>query len=176
MGVAITIFTYFGDDEETLPARFYGVEKAFYKAFEGDINIIKEYSPGDIMKEYSHGGEAYIVGTKKPEAILQEAETWNKRLEEDVVQNFKKLENSAAENGFEKLSDYFKNLFHTERRTPYSWHLWSSMRNIDDIFGYGTEYAVCDKNDNWTVMMPEEVLDDVKRHPEKYAIVKLVYD
>ena len=93
MGVAITIFTYFGDEEETLPARFYGVEKAFYKAFEGDINIIKEYFPGDIMKEYSHGGEAYIVGTKKPEAILQEAETWNKRLEEDVVQQKMDLKN-----------------------------------------------------------------------------------
>lgn len=31
MGVAITIFTYFGDDEETLSARFYGVKKAFAK-------------------------------------------------------------------------------------------------------------------------------------------------
>ena len=97
-------------------------------------------------------------------------------LEEDVVQNFKKLENSAAENGFEKLSDYFKNLFHTEQRTPDSWHLWSSMRNIDDIFGYGTEYAVHDKDDNWTVIMPKDVLEDVKRHPEQYAIVKLIYD
>lgn len=83
---------------------------------------------------------------------------------------------SAAENGFEKLSDYFKNLFHTEQRTPDSWHLWSSMRNIDDIFGYGTEYAVHDKDDNWTVIMPKDVLEDVKRHPEQYAIVKLIYD
>ena len=33
MGVAITIFTYFGDDEETLSARFYGVKKAFCEAF-----------------------------------------------------------------------------------------------------------------------------------------------
>ena len=104
------------------------------------------------------------------------AEKWKKRLEEDVVQNFKKLENSAAENGFEKLSDYFKNLFHTEQRTPDSWHLWSSMRSIDDIFGYGTEYAVHDKDDNWTVIMPKDVLEDVKRHPEQYAIVKLIYD
>ena len=176
MGVAIRIFTYLGDDEETPIVGFYGVEKAFYKAFKRDIDFIKKYLPGDIMKEYSRGEEVYIVGTKKPEAILQEAETWNKRLEENVVQNFKKLENSATENGFEKLSDYFKNLFHTEQRIPDSWHLWSSMRNIDDIFGYGTEYAVCDRNNNWTVMMPEEVLDDVKRHPEKYAIVKLVYD
>lgn len=176
MGVVIRIFTYLGDDEETPIVRFYGVEKAFYKAFKGDINIIKENLPGDIMKEYSRGEEAYIVGTKKPEAILQEEETWNKRLEEDVVQNFKKLENSAAENGFEKLSDYFKNLFYTERRTPYSWCLWSSMRNMDDIFGYGAEYAVCDRDDNWTVMMPKDVLEDVRRHPEQYAIVKLVYD
>lgn len=40
MGVAITIFTYFGDDEETLSARFYGVKKAFCEAFKGDISII----------------------------------------------------------------------------------------------------------------------------------------
>ncbi len=50
------------------------------------------------------------------------------------------------------------------------------MRNIDDIFGYGTEYAVHDKDDNWTVIMPKDVLEDVKRHPEQYAIVKLIYD
>ena len=167
MGVAITIFTYFGDYEETLSARFYGVKKAFCEAFKGDISIIKEYSFGE---------ETFILGEKKTEVILFEAEKWNKRLEEDVVQNFKKLENSAAENGFEKLSDYFKNLFHTEQRTPDSWHLWSSMRNIDDIFGYGTEYAVHDKDDNWTVIMPKDVLEDVKRHPEQYAIVKLIYD
>ena len=122
MGVAITIFTYFGDDEETLSARFYGVKKAFCEAFKGDISIIKEYSFG------------------------------------------------------EETSDYFKNLFHTEQRTPDSWHLWSSMRSIDDIFGYGTEYAVHDKDDNWTVIMPKDVLEDVKRHPEQYAIVKLIYD
>lgn len=42
MGVAITIFTYFGDDEETLSARFYGVKKAFCEAFKGDISIIKD--------------------------------------------------------------------------------------------------------------------------------------
>ena len=42
MGVVIRIFTYLGDDEETPIVRFYGVEKAFYKAFKGDINIIKE--------------------------------------------------------------------------------------------------------------------------------------
>lgn len=40
MGVVIRIFTYLGDDEETPIVRFYGVEKAFYKAFKGDINII----------------------------------------------------------------------------------------------------------------------------------------
>ena len=92
------------------------------------------------------------------------------------MQNFKKLENSAAENGFEKLSDYFKNLFHAERRTPYSWCLWSSMRNMDDIFGYGAEYAVRDRDDNWTVMMPKHVLEDVRRYPEQDAIVKIVYE
>ena len=42
MGVAITIFTYFGDDEETLSARFYGVKKAFCEAFKGDISIRKK--------------------------------------------------------------------------------------------------------------------------------------
>ena len=58
MGVAIKIFTYLGDDEETPIVRFYDVEKAFYKAFKGDINIIKENLPGDIMKEYSRGEDA----------------------------------------------------------------------------------------------------------------------
>ena len=77
MGVAITIFTYFGDDEETLSARFYGVKKAFCEAFKGDISIIKEYSFGE---------ETFILGEKKTEVILFEAEKWNKRLDEDVVQ------------------------------------------------------------------------------------------
>ena len=48
MGVAITIFTYFGDDEETLSARFYGVKKAFCEAFKGiffwgrDVHLRRE--------------------------------------------------------------------------------------------------------------------------------------
>ena len=71
MGVAITIFTYFGDDEETLSARFYGVKKAFCEAFKGDISIIKEYSFGE---------ETFILGEKKTEVILFEAEKWNKRF------------------------------------------------------------------------------------------------
>ena len=110
---------------------------------------------------------------------------WNDDTKDDALTVFEttdwsefqdKLIYSAAENGFEKLSDYFKNLFHAERRTPYSWCLWSSMRNMDDIFGYGAEYAVRDRDDNWTVMMPKDVLEDVRRHPEQYAIVKIVYD
>ena len=50
------------------------------------------------------------------------------------------------------------------------------MRNMDDICGYGAEYAVRDRDDNWTVMMPKHVLEDVRRHPEQYAIVKIVYE
>lgn len=76
----------------------------------------------------------------------------------------------------EKLSDYFENVFRTGQRTPESWYLWSSMRNMDDIFGYGSDHAVCDKNGNWTIMMPEEVKKEVKKHPEQYAVIKLIYD
>mgnify|MGYP001637866748 CR=1 FL=1 len=73
-------------------------------------------------------------------------------------------------------SDYFENVFRTGQRTPESWYLWSSMRNMDDIFGYGSDHAVCDKNGNWTIMMPEEVKKEVKKHPEQYAVIKLIYD
>ena len=70
MGVAITIFTYFGDDEETLSARFYGVKKAFCEAFKGDISIICE---ADIwlkkdkkLLKGCHIGHPFLCAKKGP--------------------------------------------------------------------------------------------------------------
>ena len=75
-------------------------------------------------------------------------------------------------------TDLFKGfIFIFEKGTGNKYgYLWSSMRNMDDIFGYGSDHAVCDKNGNWTIMMPEEVKKEVKKHPEQYAVIKLIYD
>ena len=48
------------------------------------------------------------------------------------------------------------------------------------ISDLNTQVYLCKENThisvNWTVIMPKDVLEDVKRHPEQYAIVKLIYD
>lgn len=167
MGIKIKIFAYTGEENISLVDRFFEIVQSFSNTFKEDVTIVKEeLSLKDTL----------VAGAEEPESILFEAEGWNECLNKKVIENFRKIEKTAEKVGFEKLSDYFENVFRTGQRTPESWYLWSSMRNMDDIFGYGSDHAVCDKNGNWTIMMPEEVKKEVKKHPEQYAVIKLIYD
>ena len=142
---------------------------------ETTVKLKEEQIMGIKIKIFAYTGEENISLVDRFFEIVQ---SFSNTFKEDkmVIESFRKIEKTAVKVGFEKLSDYFENVFRTGQRTPESWYLWSSMRNMDDIFGYGSDHAVCDKNGNWTIMMPEEVKKEVKKHPEQYAVIKLIYD
>ena len=133
MGIKIKIFAYTGEENISLVDRFFEIVQSFSNTFKEDVTIVKE----ELSLK-----DALVAGAEEPESILFEAEGWNERLNKKVIENFRKIEKTAEKVGFEKLSDYFENVFRTGQRTPESWYLWSSMRNMDDIFGYGSDHAL----------------------------------
>ena len=117
-----------------------------------------------------------VVQKENPDKIISAAQKWNEDIEQKVVKSLEVLEEKASDCGYKNLSEYFNCSFHNKERSSYSWDLWSSLRSMDDILGYGTDCAVYDENGNWTVMMPEVIKKEALSHPENFVILQLIYD
>lgn len=142
MGIKIKIFAYTGEENISLVDRFFEIVQSFSNTFKEDVTIVKEeLSLKDTL----------VAGAEEPESILFEAEGWNERLNKKVIENFRKIEKTAEKSVLRSYQIILKMFFVLDRghRNPGIFgHL---CRNMDDIFGYGSDHAVCDKNGNWTI-------------------------
>ena len=148
MGVAMKVFAYYKPEQININELYEQIKESFITAFKGEIEIVKNYS--SCFKNT-------IIGKENPDKIISAVQKWNEDIEQKVVKSLEALEKKASDYGCKNLSEYFNCSFHIKERSSYSWDLWSSLRSMDDILGYGTDCAVYDENGNWTVMMPEVI-------------------
>lgn len=167
MGVAIKVFAYYKPEQININELYEQIKESFITVFKGEIEIVKNYS--SCFKNT-------IIGKENPDKIISAAQKWNEDIEQKVVKSLEVLEEKASDCGYKNLSEYFNCSFHNKERSSYSWDLWSSLRSMDDILGYGTDCAVYDENGNWTVMMPEVIKKEALSHPENFVILQLIYD
>ena len=167
MGVAMKVFDYYKPEQINIYELYEQIKESFITAFKGEIEIVKNYS--SCFKNT-------IIGKENPDKIISAVQKWNEDIEQKVVKSLEALEKKASDYGCKNLSEYFNCSFHIKERSSYSWDLWSSLRSMDDILGYGTDCAVYDENGNWTVMMPEVIKKEALSHPENFVILQLIYD
>lgn len=130
------------------------------------------------MKDYD--GE-HIFGSVDPEKLKEQVKNWNISLCKTLSYHLKKIEDFAAKEGYEKLSDFaekYVDEVNIPKDMPYpaSWYnLRKALCDYDDHFSYGNDMIVFLPDEKGT-RLSKESYEKVMTHPEEYAIMELCYD
>ena len=128
----------------------------------------------DIYFDSSTDAESYlrdgicdddcIFGDEQPQVIIQRAESWNARLQEDARQALEKLEQVRRTNGGEYPMDSLD-----------TYHARKALLALDNRFYDYAEYATCldPDQDYFGTIIREAELKDIQAHPERYALIEV---
>ena len=108
--------------------------------------------------------EDFVFGDEQPQAIIQRAESWNARLQEDARQALEKLEQVRRSNGGEYPMDSL-DIYYARK----------ALMALDNRFYDYAEYATClgEDQDSFETIIREDELQDIQAHPERYALVEI---
>ena len=154
--------------------------------YKGHIDYIKEYIP-----DVSQDSDSFILGTEFPERIKTCVQNWNVENAKQCIRKFQNLEQQAEKEGFETLSQFLTAKISktgTFEEIHYPASLYELRKALDaagGIFSYGSlsnlaYFTYEDENGiEWPchgVTMEEKAMDFVLAHPERYALIEIVYD
>ena len=108
--------------------------------------------------------EDFVFGDEQPQTIIQRAESWNARLQEDARQALEKLEQVRLSNG---------GLYPMDSLDTYDAR--KALLALDNRFYDYAEYATClgEDQDSFETIIREDELQDIQAHPERYALVEI---
>lgn len=106
-----------------------------------------------------------FFGKDHPEKLIQIAEKWNEKSEKYLRQQIDAIANKSTD---EILSYFAEDPFN-------GFHLKEALDVYHDHFCFGEDQLVYNKEGEYFIRIPEDVLKDVKEHPEDYAIVDVIY-
>lgn len=113
-----------------------------------------------------HSHEGSFFGKDDPERLKKVAGEWNKEITEELIGELDKIIHFTSP---EDVIKYF------EENSCNAYRLREALNAYDDHFQYGTDRVVYGKDGCYTIRIPEEVLKDIKEHPEDYAVIEVVY-
>ena len=108
--------------------------------------------------------EDFVFGDEQPQTIIQRAESWNARLQEDARQALEKLEQVRRNNG---------GVYPMDSLDTYDAR--KALLELDNRFYDYAEYATClgENQDYFETIIREDELKDIQAHPERYALVEV---
>jgi len=114
------------------------------------------------MSEYNGS----FLGKDDPQRLIAETENWNKEILSSLE---KELEKIVVFNKPEEIVSFFQeNEFEAFR-------LREALSAFDNSFQYGGDRLVYDEDGCYTVMIPEEMMEDIKENPQDYALIDVTY-
>lgn len=155
-------------------------EEAVRRCCESLKEDVQEYysSEIDYMKDFD--GE-HIFGSTDPEKFKERIKNWNLSLCKTLSYYLKAIEDFAAKEGYEKLSDFVEKYVdenNIPKYMPYpaSWYnLRKALCDYDNHFSYANDMLVF-LDEEKGPRLSKETYEKVIAHPEEYAIMELCYD
>lgn len=154
--------------------------------YKGHIDYIKEYVPN-----VSSDSDSFILGMEFPERIKTCVQNWNAENAKQCICKFQNLEQQAQKEGFETLSQFLTakisktGTFEGIHYPASLYELRKALDAADGVFSYDSPsnlayFTYEDENGmEWSchgVTMEEKAMDFVLAHPERYALIEIVYD
>ena len=154
--------------------------------YKGHIDYIKEYVP-----DVSQDSDSFILGMEFPEHIKTCVQNWNTENARQCICKLKNLEQQAEQEGFKTLSQFLTakigktGTFEGIHYPASLYELRKALDAADGIFSYDSPsslaYFTYEDEDGmehscYGVTMEEKAMDFVLTHPERYALIEIVYD
>lgn len=130
----------------------------------------------------------YAFGLKKPDAIIKEAERWNDFVGGLLLFNAKHLQRTLAnrynsdnfaENLYRAAMESMNGTMDNDTQKKYDVSMYSlikSLNSVNNEFMYGEQrYVLADAGHTGSISLRSDIKQDVLAHPEKYAIIELLY-
>lgn len=180
MSQVIKVFIYSGDCDTE--------EDVYDKA--GRI-LEPEFGKGTFICPFEYIGDnaRVILGNKDPDKILKEASEWNEHIADAVRKSAANMEAWAKAEGctvtellgkipYMSFDGRYKAVHVSGTPQPADmvlYEYYKSMRDLSDIVDYGSDWAVINEEEGIGVLLRTDVLEDIKQHPDHYAITEVVY-
>lgn len=153
--------------------------------YRGQIDYIKDQSNIDLGVD----SDELIIGAEQPEKIRKIVESWNRRNADLCIKRIKLMEDAAAAEGFQTISDYLSSKITAEGKIgnlPYPatlYQLRKAMDAADDVFTYDSSsylayfyYGDAEEYSCRGVTLDEAAKEYVLLHPEKFVMIEVLYD
>lgn len=153
------------------------------------VEEVGAYMDGDVEFFYDsddrglarHIPEAWKLGVEDPEAVIKEAEQWDPSIRHAFAQAMQKFFDTMKESGCETVEDFVLKMENDTKFQPSTnafdtsiYNLKKALETYEGSFDYGSAMAVIDECDNVSTMLYSG-LDDVKEHPENWALIDIIY-
>ena len=147
-----------------------------------ELNAIESIVPPEDINTLG-----YAFGLKKPDAIIKEAERWNDRIGGLLlnVKHFQRIlanrynSDNFAENLYRAAMESMNGTMDNDTQKKYDMCMYSltkSLNSVNNEFVYGEQrYVLTDANSTGSIQLRPDIKQDVLAHPEKYAIIELLY-
>lgn len=148
-----------------------------------ELDAIESIVPPEDINTLS-----YAFGLKKPDAIIKEAERWNDLIGGLLLFNAKHFQrilanrynsDNFAENLYRAAMESMNGTMDNDTQRKYDvcmYSLTKSLNSVNNEFVYGEQrYVLTDANSTGSIQLRSDVKQDVLAHPEKYAVIELLY-
>lgn len=141
--------------------------------FELCDRLVNLFDNIEYFSYWREGNESYY-GKDEPKKLRDELLVWNVRLLHGLDKAYNHIE-TALKNANAKGNDRFNDLWE-QNEFPYHCigNLMDAAMDVSNVFYYGT-HCLYVADGEYSVMLPEEVRRDAYEHPEKYALIYMVY-
>lgn len=128
--------------------------------------------------------EEWILGVEEAAKIQEYVEKWNENIYATFKRNFDMITEIMNEWKMPDLFSTFKRL--SEQKEPAGFPFDTALYNfrkavasLDDHIEYGSQCMVvyaADYGNEYSVLLPDKMMEDAKSNPEKYVFFCLYYD
>lgn len=164
-----------------------GKEEFCRKIYENARDDLLEHFP-DVFDWIEHFDSSIIncfgaLGVEDAQAIREIVERWNNDVFSEFKNNLNIVENIMNEKGMPDLFSAFKWLAELKepKGYPYDTALYNfrkSVAGLDDHIEYGSQCMVvygADYGNEYFVLLPDHIIEEVDSNPENYVFFWLYY-
>lgn len=126
-----------------------------------------------------------VFGSEDPEELIAEAKNWNQKFKTHFVKTMENVEEESKKAGFNTMAEFLMSIMDMEKtqRKRYQRTLGGFIGAVRRLSDYPCLYNENRQFNTLIAVGPEiktimtrEVLADIMKHPENYAIVPIQYE
>ena len=155
------------------------------------VEVIGAYMNGDVEYFYDSDDrglahyipEAWKLGAEDPQSVIDEAEQWDPSIRHAFAQAMQKFFDAMKGSGCDTVEEFIQKMENDVKFQPSTnafdtaiYNLKQALTTYEGSFDYGSYRAVIDESDTDALStMLYGCLDDIKEHPENWALIDVIY-